>query len=109
MGISLPSGASTLLILACRRPPGLSGTPVRARHEDFHRQCFLQARIIQVPATVPAVRVQRPPARAGRLALADRYLKNPLSIDARAVTSLGDALYKDIRLSGNRVRALRAR
>jgi len=37
-------------------------------------------------------------------ALADRYLNNPHSIDVRAVAMLGDALYKDIRLSGNRVR-----
>jgi hypothetical protein len=31
------------------------------------------------------------------------------SIDVHAVTIIRDALYKDIRLSGNRVRALRAR
>jgi len=74
----------------------------------FTDSVYLEVRIIQVPAVVPAVRLQRPLARARRPVLADRYLNNPHSIDVRAVAILGDALYKDVRLSGKRVRTLQA-
>jgi len=49
------------------------------------------------------------PGPSNREVNPDSDLNNPLGIDVHAVVILVDALYKDIRLSGNRVRALRAR